>query len=92
MKRLDLQILVKECANTRYKAIYLEIVSFATDILPSLIILKEPEAVAQMCSIKKMFLEISQNSQESRALPMPESESKNTFFIEHLWWLLLKNL
>ena len=30
------------------------------------------EAVAQMCSVKKVFLEISQNSQE------------NTFFTEHL--------
>ena len=47
------------------KKIYQEIVSFATDILPSLIIVKEPEAVAQTCSVKKVFLEISQNWQES---------------------------
>ena len=45
--------------------IYTEIVSFATDILPSLIIVKQSEAVAQTCSVKKMFLEISQNSQEN---------------------------
>ena len=47
------------------KKIYQEIVSFATDILPSLIIVKEPEAVAQTCSVKKLFLEIYQNWQES---------------------------
>ena len=29
-----------------------EKVSFPTDILPSLIIVKEPEGVAQMCSVK----------------------------------------
>ena len=38
---------------------------FPTDILPSLIIVKEPEGVAQTCSIKNLFLEISQNSQEN---------------------------
>ena len=43
----------------------MEIVSFATDILLSLVIVKEPEAVAQRCSVKKVFLEISQNSQEN---------------------------
>ena len=43
------------------KKIYIEIVSFPTDILPSLIIVKEPEAVAQTCSVKKLFLEIYQN-------------------------------
>ena len=46
------------------KKIYIEIVSFPTDILPSLIIAKKPEGVAQTCSLKKLFLEISQNSQE----------------------------
>ena len=63
--------------------IYTEIVSFATDILPSLIIVKEPEAVAQTCSVKKMFLEISQNSQENT---WPDSIKKWTltqvFFLE----------
>ena len=43
------------------RKIYIEIVSFATDILPSLIIVKKPEAVAHRCSVKKVFLEISQN-------------------------------
>ena len=67
MKWPDLQILVKECANTS-KKIYVEIVSFPTDILPSLIIVKEPEWVAQTCSVKKLFLEISQNSQENTSV------------------------
>ena len=70
MKWMDLQILVKECANTRYKARkfpynLIEIVSFPKDILPSLIIVKEPEGVAQTCSVKKVFLEMSQNSQKN---------------------------
>ena len=39
--------------------------SFPADIFPSLIIVNEPEAVAQTCSVKKVFLEISQNSQEN---------------------------
>ena len=43
----------------------MEIVSSATDILLSLVIVKEPEAVTQRCSVKKVFLEISQNSQEN---------------------------
>ena len=48
----------KGCTNTRYKAkkIYIEIVSFPTDILPSLVIVKEPEGVAQACSAKKLIL------------------------------------
>ena len=41
------------------------IVSFSTDILLSLIIVKEPEGVDQTCSVKQFFLEISQNSQEN---------------------------
>ena len=41
------------------KKIYIEIVSFPTDVLPSLIIVKEPEGVSQL------FLEIYQNSQEN---------------------------
>ena len=40
-------------------------VSFPADIMPFLIIVKEPEGVAQTCSVKKLFLEISQNSQEN---------------------------
>ena len=43
---------------------YIEIVFFPADILLSLIIVKEPEGVAQMCSVKQLFLEISQNSQD----------------------------
>ena len=49
-----------------------------------------------MCSIKKkIFLEISQIH---RKTPVPESfliklqASKHHFFIEHLWWLLLRRL
>ena len=49
-----------------------------------------------MCSIKKkIFLEISQSH---RKTPVPESfliklqASKHHFFIEHLWWLLLRRL
>ena len=40
---------------------YIEIVCFPADILPSLIIVKEPEGIAQICSVKKFFSEISQN-------------------------------
>ena len=73
------------------------------------------EAVLQGCSVKKVFLEISQNSQEStcarvsflmkmqdkacnfikkETLPLVFSCEfcdicKNTFFTEHLRWLLL---
>ena len=63
-----------------------------------------PEAVIQRCSVKR-FLEISQNSQENtcaEACNFIKKEtlaqvfscefckiSKNTFFIEHLWRLLL---
>ena len=51
-----------------------------------------PEAVAQRSSIKKVFLEMSQNSQgntcELFSCELCEI-SKNTFFTEHLWWLLL---
>ena len=74
------------------------------------------EAVARRCSVKKVFLEISQNSQENTCARvsfliklLPEAcnfmkketlaqvfscefcvISNNTFFIEHLRWLLLK--
>ena len=64
----------------------------------------QTEAVVRSCSVKKMFLEILQNSQENtcardsfikkeslaRELSCEFCEiSKNTFFTEHLWWLLL---
>ena len=60
------------------------------------------EAVAQMCSVKKIFLEISQNSQEAmrpatlfkkklshRCFPVNFGKYLRTpFFTEHLRWLL----
>ena len=56
------------------------------------------EAVALRCSVKKVFLESTQNSQEStyvrdsfliKLQALGLKISKNTFFAEHLWWLLL---
>ena len=65
------------------------------------------EAVVQRCSVKKVFLKISQNSQENnrtRASFLNKVKKEalaracscefyeiftNTFFIEHLWRLLL---
>ena len=50
-------------------------VSFATDILTSLIIVKEPEAVAQICFVKSFsykFLKIH------RRTPVPEPMKKET--------------
>ena len=56
------------------------------------------EAVVQRCSVKQVFLEVSQNSQENacarvswhRCFPVNLANSLRTpFFIEHLWWLLL---
>ena len=60
MKWLELQILVKESANTRYK----------TRKFTSLIILKEPEGVAQAGSVKKLVLEFSQINRQT---PVPGS-------------------
>ena len=51
-------------------------VSFPSDILPSLIIVKEPEGVAQMSSVKRLFLKISQNSQENTCLKKLKNELK----------------
>ena len=67
-----------------------------------------PEAVAQICFLKEVFLEISKNSQENTCakfsflIKFLKNEtlaqvfysefceiSKNTFFTEHLRWLLL---
>ena len=63
-------------------------------IFGSLISLKE--AVARRCSVKKVFLKISQNSQENKKETLAQVFScefceifKNAFFIEHLRWLLL---
>ena len=43
-----------------YKVVQIPISEFATEITDILL-----EAVSQMCSVKKLFLEISQNSQEN---------------------------
>ena len=58
--------------------------------------------IVQRCSIKKMFLETSQNSQENICVRISFSKlwhtcfpvnfvkfSRTPFCIEHLWWLLL---
>ena len=55
------------------------------------------EAVTHRCSVKKVFLEIPQNSQENTCarasfLIKLQVFSKNTFFTEHLRWLLLLQL
>ena len=74
------------------------------------------EAVVQRCSVRKVFLEISPNSQENtcarvsfsiklRPATLLKKEtlaqvfscefckiSKNIFFTEHLWWLLLSSI
>ena len=48
-------------------------------------LLQDIEAVAQRCSVENVFLEISQNSQENTWKKL-----RKPFFIERLWWLLLK--
>ena len=61
------------------------------------------EAVTQTCSVKKVFLEISQNPQEytcvrvsrlwHRCFPVNFVKFLRTpFLIEHLWWLLLSEV
>ena len=40
------------------------------------------ESVIRRCSIKRVYLEITQNSQGNTCVRLP-------FFTEHLWWLLL---
>ena len=61
------------------------------------------EAVLQRCSVKKVFLEISQDSQENTCVRVSFSiklchvslfhlSQSPFFFIEHLWWLLLSML
>ena len=61
----------------------------------------EEEAVVQRCSVKKMFLKISQNSQENICVRVSfliklqvnfSKFSRTLFFIEHLRWLLLTRL
>ena len=87
MKWLGLSDLSKRVCKDKVKRkkIYIETISFPTDILPSLIIVKEPERVAQTCSVEKLFLEIFQNSQENTCA--------RVFFNKVTGcWLLLKNL
>ena len=49
------------------------------------------EVVARRCSVRKVFLEISQNSQENTCArdSFLIKLQANTFFTEHLRWLLL---
>ena len=53
------------------------------------------EAVVQRCSVKKVSLEISQNSQENNCarvsflIKLQASFLRTPFLIEHHWWLLL---
>ena len=50
------------------------------------------EVVVQRCSVKKVFLEISQNSQENtcaRVSFLIKLQAYEHLDIEHLWWLLL---
>ena len=73
------------------------------------IIFENIEDVVERCSIKKAFLEISQNSQENTCarvsyfeIKIPSTQKhrrfpanfvkflRTPFYIEHLWWLLLK--
>ena len=52
----------REAMKVVYKFVYLEVI-----ILTSISILTE--AVAQWCSVKKVFLKISQNLQENKITP-----------------------
>ena len=60
------------------------------------LVIKKLEAVAQRCSVKKVFLEISQNSQENTcarvSFLIKLQAWPATFLTEHLWWLLLRIL
>ena len=47
------------------------------------------QAVVQMCSVKKMFLEISQNPQENICATCAKF-LRTAFLKEHLWWLLVE--
>ena len=47
--------------------------------------LHQPEAVFQRCSVKKVFLKVSQNLHKTTCEFC--DIFKNTFFTEHLWWL-----
>ena len=60
------------------------------------LVIKNLEAVAQRYSVKKAFLEISQNSQENTcarvSFLIKLQAWPTTFLTEHLWWLLLRIL
>ena len=70
--------------------------SFNFFIINSEQVLHIKEAVAQRCPVKKVFLEISQNSQEDACardyflinLQASDSGLRTTFLKEHLRWLL----
>ena len=81
--------------------------SFCKESQPFCIFTKSSEAVAQRCSVKKMFLELSQNSQEnncarvsfsiklqtSACFPVNFAKFLRTVFLtEHLRRLFLKAL
>ena len=53
------------------------------------------KAAVQKCSVKKGFLEISQNSQENTCARVSFLMNfveflRKSFYIAHLWWLFLK--
>ena len=52
-------------------------------------IVSNTEEVVQRCSAKKVFLEISQNSQQSTCARVSFLIKLQAWHIEHLWWLLL---
>ena len=82
----------------------------------SFTIFLKAEAVVRTCSVKKVFLKISQNSQEKtcarvsffnkvtglklatslkkrlwhKCFPVNFAKFLTTYFIEHLWWMLLE--
>ena len=57
-------------------------------LLISLLVLVS-KAVTQTCSARKMFLKISQTSQENSCARVSFLIKLKTFLIECLWWLLL---
>ena len=74
-------------------------VDFNLLLLSKMILVRVPrkQAVGRMCSVKKVFLEISQNSQENSCARDSFLIKLNfakflraPFFKEHLWWLLLQ--
>ena len=48
------------------------------------------KAVVQRCSVKKIFLEISQNSEENTNVSLFFNKvATHTFFTEHFWFFLV---